>query len=110
MQHDIFGNCYYCGYGPQHRSPIWSNEHPGVCCVTHSGDSPEKATNEPEWRKFKRLPRNFGSGGGQSVTFNIKVAPKKHKKQVKSARKTGRPKKSNDTPPQIPHIFNNSTT
>ena len=72
MQYDKDNNCHYCGYGPQYRlHPNWSNEHPGVCCVTHADDPPEKAKNENEWRKFKRLPRNFSFGGGgdyQSAT------------------------------------------
>ena len=89
MQHDRYNNCHYCGYGPQNRSPNWSNGHPGVCCVTHSDDPHENAKNKNEWRKFKRLPRNFGSGGGQTLTIYTKTAQKDPKTptQISTARR-----------------------
>jgi hypothetical protein len=97
MQHDKDNNCHYCGYGPHHRSPNWSNEHPGVCCVTHSDDPPENAKNENEWRKFKRLPRNFSSGGTVIIKVPQKRQPRirSHKRRPKSARKITYPKKAN---------------
>jgi len=70
MRHDKDKNCYYCGYGPQHRSPNWSNAHPGICCVTHADDPPENAKNKVEWLKFKLLPRDFGSGGGKTLVLS----------------------------------------
>ena len=94
MQHDKDDNCYYCGYGPQHRSSNWSNEHSGVCSLTHADDPPENATNKNEWRKFKRLPRNFGSGGGQTITLSSRKSPKK----------TSQPNKAHDIPPLPPII------
>lgn len=94
MQHDIFGNCNYCGYGPQYRSPNWSKGHSGICCITHSDDPPENAKNKDEWRKFTRLPRNFGSGGGQIITLF----------QRKDLKKISQPNKAHDTPPFPPII------
>ena len=79
MQHDKDDNCYYCGYGPQNRSPVWSNTHPGVCCVTHSDDPPENAKNKNKWRKFKELPRDLYSGGGQTIMIWTKYGKKKGK-------------------------------
>ena len=76
MQHDISDNCYYCGYGPQHRSPVWSTGHLGVCTITHADDPPENAKNKDKWRKFKMLPRNFGSGGGQIITLSTRAISK----------------------------------
>jgi hypothetical protein len=92
MQHDKDNNCYYCGYGPRHRSPNWSKGHSGICCITHSDDPPENAKNKDEWRKFKRLPRNFGSGGGQIITLF----------QRKDLKKISQPNKAHDTPPFPP--------
>ena len=104
MQHDKDNNCHYCGYGPHHRSPIWSNEHPGVCCVTHMDDPPENAKNENEWQKFKKLPRNFSSGGTVIIKVPQKRQPRirSHKRRPKSARKMGQPKKANHSPPPPP--------
>jgi hypothetical protein len=74
MQYDKNNNCHYCGYGPRSRSPNWGKGHSGVCCETHAGEPPEKAKNENEWRKFKRLPQNFGSG--QTIIVpKIKYSP-----------------------------------
>jgi hypothetical protein len=89
MQHDIFGNCNYCGYGPQHRSPNWGKGHADTCCLTHSYDPPENAKNKEEWRKFKRLPRNFNSGGGMTITLFQRKIPKK----------TSLPNKAHNIPP-----------
>jgi hypothetical protein len=104
MQYDKNNNCHYCGYGPQYRSPNWSNEHPGVCCVTHAYDPPEKAKNENEWRKLKKLPRNFSSGGDVTIKVPQKRQPRirPHKRRPKSARKMGQPKKANRAPPAPP--------
>ena len=104
MQYDKDNNCHYCGYGPQHRSPNWSNEHSGICSITHSYDPPENAKNKDEWRKFKRLPRNFSSGGMIIIKVPQKRQPRirPHKKRPKSARKITQPKKANHPPPPVP--------
>jgi len=103
---DKANNCYYCGYGPQHRSPDWCKGHPGICAVTHADDPPEKAKNENEWRKFKRLPRNFSSGGDVTIKVPQKRQPRMrpHKRRPKSARKMGQPKKANRAPPAPPPV------
>ena len=66
MQYDSWGNCHYCGYGPNNRNPKWCNwkQH---CTLTHAYDPPENAVNIEEWQKIKLLPRNFNSGGGKSM-------------------------------------------
>ena len=92
MQHDIFGNCNYCGYGPQHRSPNWIKGHSGICGLTHSDDPPENAKNKDKWQKFKKMPRNFGSGGGQTITLF----------QRKIQETTSQPNKAHGTPPFPP--------
>ena len=103
MQHDKDSNCYYCGYGPQNRSPTWSNWHPGICCVTHSNDPPEKAHNKTKWREYKKLPPNLGSGGGQTITlYKSKETKQVVKRQIKSTRKHSGPKKANRPPPPPP--------
>ena len=103
MQHDKDNNCHYCGYGPHHRSPIWSNEHPGVCCLSHMDDPAENAKNENEWRKFKKLARK-SSYGGMTIKIPLKRQPliRPHKKRPKSARKITQPKKANRPPPKPP--------
>ena len=101
MQYDKYNNCFYCGYGPQHRSPNWCNEHPGVCCVTHSDDPPENAKNETEWRKFKKNSLNFSYGGGMTIKIPQKRQPqiRPYKRRPKSARKISHPMKTNHRPP-----------
>jgi hypothetical protein len=51
MQHDKDGNCYYCGWGPQNRSPLWDK---GVhkCKSSHMEDSIIRAKNVQKWRMF----------------------------------------------------------
>ena len=101
MQYDKDDNCHYCGYGPRFRSPNWSKEHLGVCCLTHSCDPPENAKNETEWRKFKKNSLNFSYGGGMTIKIPQKRQPRirPYKRRPKSARKISHPMKTYHRPP-----------
>ena len=51
MQHDKDDNCYYCGYGPQNRSPLW-NKGVHKCKSSHIYDTIGKAKNVQKWEMF----------------------------------------------------------